>query len=50
VKGILVAAGVIIFLFGCVWFTVPGPPDRERRGVALGGVIAGAVLLVLSLL
>lgn len=49
-KGIFIAAGVVIFLFGGVWFAVPGPPDRERRGVAFGAFAAGVVLLVLGLL
>ena len=49
-KAILTAVGAIIILFGAVWFIVPGPPDDERRGIASGAAIAGAVLLVLGLL
>ncbi len=46
----LIAVGAILILFGGVWFIVPGPPDRERRGVAVGAGLAGVLLLVLGLL
>ena len=49
-KTMLIAFGVIIVLFGGVWFAVPGPPARERRGVAVGSFAAGVVLLVIGLL
>ncbi len=49
-KSMLVAFGVIIVLFGGVWFVVPGPSLRERRGVAVGSLAVGALLLVVGLL
>lgn len=49
-KRILTAFGVVIILFGGVWFVVPGLPAKERRGVASGAFLAGVVLLAVGLL
>ena len=49
-KGLLRAFGIVIVLFGAIWFAVPGPSARERRGVAAGALVAGAALLALGLL
>ena len=49
-KTMLIAFGVIIVLFGGVWLLVPGPSARERRGVAIGALVAGVLLLVVGLL
>ncbi len=51
IKGMLVAFGIIIILYGAVWFVVvPASAATQRRGVGFGSVISGAVLLVLGLL
>ncbi len=49
-KGMLTAFGIVLVLFGVVWFVVPGPSASERRGVAIGGFAVGVLLLVVGLL
>lgn len=49
-KTMLTAVGVVIVLFGGVWLLIPGLSARERRGVAVGALVVGALLLVAGLL
>jgi hypothetical protein len=49
-RATLTALGIIIVLFGAIWFAVPGPSATERRGVAIGALLAGVVLLAVGLL
>jgi hypothetical protein len=50
-KGMLIGFGVIIILYGAVWYiVVPASAATQRRGVGLGSVLSGAVLLVVGLL